>query len=36
MSKHLKIALVDDDIPNTEVLRDFPHPQWIQPRGQVP
>ena len=23
MSKHLKIALVDDDIPNTEVLRDF-------------
>ena len=23
MSKHLKIALVDDDIPNTEILRDF-------------
>lgn len=23
MSKHLKVALVDDDIPNTEVLRDF-------------
>ncbi len=23
MSKHLKIALVDDDIPNTELLRDF-------------
>jgi DNA-binding response OmpR family regulator len=23
MSKHLKIALVDDDIHNTEVLRDF-------------
>ena len=23
MSKQLKIALVDDDIPNTEVLRDF-------------
>ena len=23
MSKHLKIALVDDDIPKTEVLRDF-------------
>lgn len=23
MSKHLKVALIDDDIPNTEVLRDF-------------
>ena len=23
MSKHLKIALVDDDIPNTEILQDF-------------
>ena len=23
MSKHFKIALVDDDIPNTEILRDF-------------
>lgn len=23
MSKNLKVALVDDDIPNTEILRDF-------------